>query len=130
MLFPGRESKLGPPWFAAVPKSPQTIVVRVVSILKKPAAVSLKAGDSVTVEVKDPSAFQQGTRATFYTDGWMFGSGVAVKELGHEMGLSGEATKTPGERAKGQAPEKNSDQEMQNSLKAPEVMGIGSVTDD
>src|SRR5258708_31254813 len=104
IVFSGTVSQLGATSFADVPKSPQTIVVRVASILKKPAAVSLKAGDSVTVEVKDPSAFQQGTRATFYTDGWMFGSGVAVNELGHEMGLRGEATKTPPEKDKGQPP--------------------------
>ena len=129
IVFSGTVSQLGATSFADVPKSPQTIVVRVASILKKPAAVSLKAGDSVTVEVKDPSAFQQGTRATFYTDGWMFGSGVAVKELGHEMGLSGEATKAAGERAKGQAPEQVSDQELQNRLNAAEFVVIGRVTD-
>ena len=59
------------------------------SVEKKPAAVSLKRGDDVTVEVKDASAFQQGTHATFFTDGWIFGSGVAVKELGHELGAAG-----------------------------------------
>src|SRR5258708_37668731 len=69
IVFSGTVSQLGATSFADVPKSPQTIVVRVASIVKKPAAVSLKAGDSVTVEVKDPSAFQQVTRATFYTDG-------------------------------------------------------------
>jgi len=61
--------------------------------LKKPAAVSLKKGDTVTVEVKDRAAFQEGTQATFYTEGWIFGSGVAVKELGHAAPPSGP---TPG----------------------------------
>src|SRR5258708_37346924 len=59
----------------------------------------------------------------------MFGSGVAVKELGHETGLSGEATKAAGERAKGQAPEQVSDQELQNRLNAAEFVVIGRVTD-
>ena len=85
IVFAGTVSQLGTTSFAGVPKSAQTIVVRVDSVLKKPPAVSLKKGDNVTVEVKDPSAFRDGTQATFYTDGWIFGSGVAVKELGHEL---------------------------------------------
>src|SRR5467141_3513329 len=81
---------------AALPKSAQTVVVRVDSVLKKPSAVSLKKGDNVTVELKDPSAFQQGTQATFYTEGWIFGSGVAVKELGHEFNSGGGAAASGG----------------------------------
>src|SRR5690242_21613573 len=84
IIFSGTVSQLATTSFADVPKSAQTIVVKVDSIEKKPAAVSLKKGDSVTVEVKDASAFQEGTHATFYTDGWIFGSGVAVKELGQD----------------------------------------------
>src|SRR3989442_9856535 len=89
IVFAGTVSQLGTTSFAGVPKSAQTIVVRVDSVLKKPTTVSLKNGDDVTVEVKDPAAFQDGTQATFYADGWIFGSGVAVKELGHEIGPSG-----------------------------------------
>src|SRR5438132_8013343 len=89
IVFAGTVSQLGATSFAGVPKSAQTIVVRVDSVLKKPSAVSLKSGDNVTVEVKDPSAFRDGTQATFYTDGWIFGSGIAVKELGHEILPSG-----------------------------------------
>src|SRR3989475_11220845 len=91
IVFSGTVSQLGAVSFAGVPQSPQTIVVRVDSVLKKPPAVSLKKGDNVTVELKDPSAFRQGTQATFYTEGWIFGSGVAVKELGHDFNAGGGA---------------------------------------
>src|SRR5882672_9083092 len=85
IVFAGTVSQLGATSFAGVPKSAQTLVVRVDTVLKKPSAVSLKKGDNVTVEGKDPSAFRDGTQGTFYTDGWIFGSGVAVRELGHEF---------------------------------------------
>src|SRR5437879_7349479 len=112
IVFSCTVSQLGAASFAGLPPSPNTIVVRVDSVLKKPPAVSLKKGDNVTVEVKDPSAFRDGTQATFYTDGWIFGSGVAVKELGHELRPSrGEASKTAGadEKAQQQAQEQISD---------------------
>lgn len=124
IVFSGTVSQLAATSFADVPKSPQTIVVSVDAILKKPAAVSLKKGDSVTVEVKDASAFQEGAHATFYTDGWIFGSGVAVKELGHVLG---EAAPAAGVSAHGQ--DQLSDQELKDRMNASDFVVIGRVTD-
>ncbi len=132
IVFAGTVSQLAAASFADVPKSAQTIIVRVDAVLKKPSAVSLKKGDAVTVEVKDPSAFQQGTHATFYTDGWIFGSGVAVKELGHEIRSSGsEPSKAAGadEKAYKQAQEQISDQDLRDRLNAADFVVIGRVTE-
>ena len=120
IVFYGTVSQLAATSFADVPKSAQTIVVHVETILKKPAAVSLKKGDSVTVEVKDASGFQEGTQATFFTDGWIFGSGVAVKELGHVLGLAGEPAQAEGGGIKpqSQAPEQMSDAQAEEMVPA------------
>jgi hypothetical protein len=130
IIFSGTVSQLGAASFAGVPSSPQTIVVRVDSVLKKPPAVSLKKGDNVTVELKDPSAFQQGTQATFYTEGWIFGAGVAVKELGHELNPGGVASASgagTGETALTRMQE--SDQDLQARIVSSELVVIGRVTD-
>src|SRR6266581_4217426 len=132
IVFSGTVSQLGAVSFAGVPQSPQTIVVRVDSVLKKPPAVSLKKGDNVTVELKDPSPFQQGTAATFYTEGWIFGSGVAVKELGHEFNASGTSAAGAagtGETALGYTQEQISDQELRDRLKSADFVVIGRVTE-
>jgi hypothetical protein len=124
IIFAGTVRQVGATSFAGVPKSAQTIVVRVDSVLKKPAAVSLKNGDDVT-EVKDPAAFQDGTQATFYADGWIFGTGVAVKELGHEIGPStGTAEKTLG-----QPQQEINDQDLQRRVAAADYVVVGRVTD-
>src|SRR5690242_19908888 len=117
IIFSGTVSQLAATSFADVPKSAQTIVVRVDSVAKKPAAVSLKKGDSVTVEVNDASAFQEGAHATFYTDGWIFGSGVAVKELGHELGAAA-AESAPSPDMKTHTQDQISDQELMDRMKA------------
>ena len=131
IIFAGTVSQLGATSFADVPKSAQTIVVRVESVLKKPAAVSLKKGDNVTVEVKDPNAFRPGIAVTFYTDGWMFGSGVAVKELSHEMGTSGGKAGRAGvdERALGRIEEQISDQELKQRMASADFVVLARVTD-
>src|SRR3989454_4370686 len=75
----------------AVPEAPapaRRMVVRVDQVLKKPAAIALSTGDSVTVQTARPGSLKPGTQATFYTTGWVFGRGVAVREVGHEPGRS------------------------------------------
>lgn len=132
IIFAGTVSQLGATSFADVPKSAQTIVVRVDTILKKPAAVSLKKGDNVTVEAKDPSAFQPGARATFYTDGWIFGSGVAVKELGHAIIPSGgkpDRIVAAQEKSLGQIQQQISDQELRRRVASADFVVIARVTD-
>lgn len=132
IIFAGTVSQLGATSFADVPKSAQTIVVRVESVLKKPAAVSLKKGDNVTVEVKDPGAFRPGMEVTFYTDGWIFGSGVAVKELGHAMKSSGgKAGGAAGsqEKALGQIEGQIGDQELKQRMDSADFVVIAKVTD-
>ena len=130
IIFSGTVSQLAATSFPDVPKSAQTIVVKVDSVEKKPAAVSLKKGDSVTVEVKDASAFQEGTHATFYTDGWIFGSGVAVKELGHELGVAAEPVPVATTaKLSGQGKGEISDQELMDRMKAADFVVVGRVTD-
>ena len=132
IIFSGTVSQLEATSFADVPKSAQTIVVLVDSVMKKPAAVAMKKGDSVTVEVKDPSAFQEGTHAKFYTDGWIFGSGIAVKELGHELSPAGsEATAAAGmeEKTHAQASEQISDQELRDRVNNADFVVVGRITD-
>jgi hypothetical protein len=132
IIFAGTVTRLAATSFADVPKSEQTIVVRVDSVLKKPPAVSLKTGDNVTVEVKDPGAFQPGMEVTFYTDGWMFGSGVAVKELSHTMRPSGGKpgkTIRAQEKALGQIEQQISDEELKQRIASADFVVIGRVTD-
>jgi hypothetical protein len=69
--------------------------------------------------------------ATFYTDGWVFGSGVAVKELSHTMRPSGGKPGRAGvdEKALGQIEEQISDQELEQRLASADFVVIAKVTD-
>ena len=85
IVFIGTVSTVGQVSFSGVPKSNRTLVVRVDAVVDKPAAIALKAGDSVTIEVKDAAPFREGVQATFYAEGWILGEGLAVREVGHEV---------------------------------------------
>ena len=83
IVFVGTVTQVGAASFGAVAATPRTLVVRVEDVLDKPAALHLGAGDSVTVEPLD-TTLKSGARATFYTTGWVFGRGIAVREVAHE----------------------------------------------
>jgi len=88
IIFIGTVTQVGAVAAPEVPASPRTVVVRIDNVLEKPAAVALAPGDSVTVETVQPGSLKPGIQATFYTTGWIFGRGVAVREVGHEPGRS------------------------------------------
>jgi len=88
IIFIGTVTQVGAVAAPEVPASDRTVVVRVDQVLEKPAAVALGAGDSVTVHTAQRGSLKPGSQATFYTTGWIFGQGVAVREVGHELGHS------------------------------------------
>src|SRR5437867_10403651 len=88
IIFIGTVTQVGAVAVPEVPASDRTVVVHVEQVLEKPAAVALGAGDSVTVQTAQPGSLKPGSQATFYTTGWIFGQGVAVREVGHELGHS------------------------------------------
>jgi hypothetical protein len=88
IIFIGTVTQVGSVAAPEVPASDRTVVVHVDQVLEKPAAVALGAGDSVTVQAAQSGSLKPGSQATFYTTGWIFGQGVAVREVGHELGHS------------------------------------------
>jgi hypothetical protein len=84
IIFAGTVTGMKSNSVAEVPASEETLVARVDRILRKPAAVALATGDSVTLYARDVATFQEGDHATFYTRGVIFGEGLVVREVGHE----------------------------------------------
>ena len=84
-VFVGTVVEVGAASFAGVPVSARTLIVAVETVLVKPPSIPLEPGGKVTVAVKDPTAFRRGTRATFFTTGWILGDGVALQEVGHQI---------------------------------------------
>ncbi|MBX2992307.1 MAG: hypothetical protein KF749_14240 [Bacteroidetes bacterium] len=81
VVFVGTISQTGAASFAEVPVSNTTSVVKVDQILQQPSAISIKEGEEITLELK--ASLAPGTRSLFYTDGWILGQGVALREIGH-----------------------------------------------
>ena len=129
IVFVGTVERVGAVSFSGVPVSPRTVVVRVDAVLEKPASVSLAPGDRATVEVQDSALFRGGTQATFYADGWIFGEGVAVREVGHEPSPVAMRTAAPGQNASevSQTRKQLSDDELRARIQAADMVMVGRV---
>jgi hypothetical protein len=122
--------------FPGVPESVNNMVARVDGILEKPDSVTLKVGDTITIIAKDPSLFENGSKAIFYSRGWIYGPGLAVKELRHETVTGAEDKRALNAHASGAKQALNahaletmqSDTTLSEHIAEADAVVVGTVT--
>jgi hypothetical protein len=62
---------------------PQSVPVRVLEVLYVKPTTAVRPGELVIVQMAERELPSAGTRATFYTNGWIYGTHLTVRELGH-----------------------------------------------
>jgi len=134
-IFVGRVTQIGGSTMPTVPPSPDMAVVEVERILDKPPAVSMQTSTLVTVKLKQSGSLRLGDRVIFYTNGRIFGEGLAVEEVGHET----MAQATPGATSGGGPADRSSSQDiaqirqqqaeasLQERIRAAPVVVVGRV---
>ncbi len=125
IVFVGTVLHQGTASFYGVPVSENTIIVRVDEVIDQPSKVTLMAGDTVTVQVLDPSSLRGGVQATFYTQAWIFGEGVAVREVGHELVVQAAAA-APGQDAQ-TIRQQRQDEQLRARIAAADMVMVGRV---
>ncbi len=129
IIFRGTVKKKGDVSFKGVPKSDRTIVVVVDEVIQKPSTVSLAKGAEVTVDAIDAAVLSAGSSFVFYTEGWIYGSSVAVREIGHEAApVRTEELAGPMRAQFEQTQKELSDSELRSRLDAADIVVIGQVT--
>src|SRR5438105_14715477 len=83
-IFKGTAHKLKAANMPGVPVNDRTAVVRVEEIIHAPEVLSHYAGQEITVQLGGRKKVKKGQQAVFYTNGWLFGDGVAVQSIDHE----------------------------------------------
>jgi hypothetical protein len=111
--------------------SPNTSVVAVEKVLKKPDAITLDQGDKVTVVAEGGAPLQKGTQALFFTDGLIFGESLAVRVLSWEPVSSNTtgavAADDPKVTAQIQQIQASADKDIQASIASADIVIVGRV---
>jgi hypothetical protein len=94
MIFSGTVLEQGISSVPAVSPSNNLITVRLEQGLRISPVLGDLSGKVVTVVAKAPERFSSGQRAVFFTNSWVHGGGIAVREVDH-MGIeaAGEVAK-------------------------------------
>jgi hypothetical protein len=111
--------------------SPNTSVVAVEKVLKKPDAIVLDQGDKVTVVAEGGTPLQKGTQALFFADGLIFGESLAVRLLSWEPVSSdtagAAAADDPKVTAQIQLIQASADKDIQASIASADIIIVGRV---
>jgi hypothetical protein len=67
-----------------VPVSNRTVIVRIDRVIQAPEVLRDYAGQDVTVQLVAGETVNAGQTLIFYTNGWIFGEGIAVQCIGYE----------------------------------------------
>ena len=76
-VFTGKVVKLKAATMSGI-KTDDTAVVQIDHIVTAPAMFTALSGQQITVRFKKLTSIKKGSTMTFFTNGWIFGSSVAV----------------------------------------------------
>jgi hypothetical protein len=100
LIFEGKVTKTKAANVKAISGTDQSAVVAIERVLSAPEALVAFTGRNVTVRLAKGERVKQGQRATFYTNGLVFGENLAVQSLGHDP-IKGRAAKAAATAAGG-----------------------------
>ena len=80
-VFKGTVLKIKGATMKDVPVNNRTVIVRVDAIIQAPEALSEVTGSEITVQLGGRKKVKKGDQSIFYTNGWLFGDGVAVQSI-------------------------------------------------
>ena len=103
----------------------QGIVVRVLEVLYVKPTVAVRKGDLVVVQTLAASRPPAGTRAVFYTNGWIYGQHLTVRELGETADLTAASTEAKQQIA--QAKAEGEDDRIRERLSDATLVVTGTV---
>lgn len=81
LVFKGRIRETGAAAMPGVPVTDRTAVVVVDKVLHAPPTLGDQAGRTITIELAPKTEAKRGLKAVFYTEGWLYGEGLAVREV-------------------------------------------------
>lgn len=122
-IFEGQVEKLHASNLKILSATDRTALVRVQRILLAPPSMGNFTGQVITVELTEPDGLKAGERAVFFTNGWLYGENLAVKEAGHMSTERIESLTKTIDEVQG----KISDEKIQERIRLAAAVIVGKV---
>jgi hypothetical protein len=124
LIFIGTVERLRATTIDAVSATDLTAIVRVEGQIESPQTVRPYEGREVTLLQGEPAHLAVGQRLVFFATGWLYGTGVAVREIGTREVQGDDAATRTEVRA---AIERVGDEDIQQRLRAAKLIVRGRV---
>lgn len=82
-IFKGTVKATGAATMAEVPGTKNTLIVTGDEIIQAPDVIQAFAGKDITVQLGEGQNARVGQERIFYTNGWIYGTGLAVISVGN-----------------------------------------------
>jgi hypothetical protein len=127
-IFRGTVERLGAATMSGVPISEATAIVKVEEVILAPSVLGDLTGKDVTVELTAARTEDQGRHAVFFADPWLYGDGVAVREIGRqELPPRADAERRRVSEQVSRTLERLPDEELRQHLDEVEAVIVGRV---
>jgi len=125
-VFKGRVIKIHAATLPQIRPTARTIIVKVDEVVQEPPSIlGDYKGKEVTVQLSRPGAVRAGEQFVFFTTSWMYGNGIALRELDRRQ-PDAHISITRGQVAETQA--KHTENRLQNRLNDAELVVSGRVS--
>ncbi len=122
-VFLGTVVRLNAATEAAIPLASNMAIVRVEDVLRAPPALGEQAGREITVQLREAEAAQEGQRAVFFTNPWLYGDSLAVLEVDRREAQALGALREQVQSASQQ----EDDEALRERLGTSELVVVGTV---
>jgi hypothetical protein len=122
-IFKGQVEKLHASNLKILPATDRTALVRVQQGLYAPRSMGDFTGQVITIELAEPGGLKAGERAIFFTNGWLYGESLAVKEVGHSSAESKEVSA----KAIEEVQRRIEDEKIQTRIRLAAAVIVGKV---
>lgn len=123
-IFLGTVQKLGATTMPVVPVSPTTAIVRVDEVIAAPTSIGDQTGQQVTIALRRPDSVREGQQSVFFTEGWIYGDGLAVREVDR---LDGRPATADLREAVAEAIQLNEEEDLADLLSRAELVVVGRI---
>jgi hypothetical protein len=122
-IFSGAVEKLGAAHMNSVPASDNTAIVKVEHVYTPAEILGDVTGKQVTVQLRQEKAMGAGEKAVFFTNGWIYGKGIAFMEVGRMKEQQPDKFKTRID----QSQQRKADQQLKNRIDRASVVVVAKV---
>ena len=130
-IFLGTVTRVKAASMPGVPVSDHTVVVRVDQTLRSGKTLDDFTGKEVTVYLTKPGSAEVGEKSVFFTNGWLYGKGLAVQEVGRIEAKEGRVDLVGSladvRKALADLEQKDADQAIQSRMARAPLIASGKV---